>query len=89
MGASHTIGVDLKSERKYQKPRNILDILNNSFEIALKHLANVNVTDIDVLIQPKLGEFSRTDTKNSDRMIRRGYEAASNSLQEANLLNNK
>ena len=89
MGASHTIGVDLKSERKYQKPRNILDILNNSFEIALKHLANVNVTDIDVLIQPKLGEFSRTDTKNSDKMIRRGYEAASNSLQEANLLNNK
>ena len=89
MGASRTIGVDLKSERQYQRPRNILDILNNSFEIALKHLANVNVTDIDVLIQPKLGEFSRTDTTNSEKMIRRGYEAASHSIQEAKLLNNK
>ena len=81
MGASHTIGVDLKSERQYQKPRNILDILNNSFEIALKHLANVNVTDIDVLVQPKLGKFSRTDTKNSDKMIEEGYRAAMKSLK--------
>lgn len=80
IGASFSIGVDLKSERQYQEPHNILDILNNTFEIALKHLANVNVSNIDLLIQPKLGEFSRTDTQNSDKMIEKGYRAAINVL---------
>lgn len=80
MGASYSIGVDLKSERQYQKPDTILDILNNTFEIALKHLANVNVKEIDLLIQPKLGEFSRTDTQNSSKMIEKGYRAAMNTL---------
>ncbi|NIV13800.1 MAG: hypothetical protein GWN62_21735, partial [Aliifodinibius sp.] len=76
MGAEYTIGVDLNAYRNYERPENILDILNNTLEIALKHLANVNLTDIDLLIQPNLAEFSRSDTENTDKMIERGYQTA-------------
>jgi len=82
LDASYIIGVDLKSERQYQEPKNILDILNNTFEIALKHLANVNVDDIDILIQPKLGQYSRTDTQNTAKMIDEGYRVAKPALKE-------
>ncbi|MGM0547579.1 MAG: patatin-like phospholipase family protein [Bacteroidota bacterium] len=81
MGAEYTIGVDLNAYRNYKRPENILDILNNTLEIALKHLANVSLNEIDLLIQPNLSEFSRSDTEQVDRMIKRGYEAAFSSLQ--------
>ncbi|WP_445665427.1 patatin-like phospholipase family protein [Fodinibius sp. AD559] len=85
MGADFTIGVDLNAYRNYERPENILDILNNTLEIALKHLANVNLKEIDLLIQPNLAEFSRSDTENTAEMIERGYKAAMDSLKEAQL----
>ena len=81
-GAEYTIGVDLNAHRKYKRPENILDILNNTLEIALKHLANVNHKEIDLLIQPNLAEFSRSETKNIDKMITEGYKAAKQSLDK-------
>lgn len=81
LGAEYTIGVDLNAHRKYKRPKNILDILNNTLEIALKHLANVNTGDLDLLIQPNLAEFSRSETKDIDKMIERGYEAAITSIE--------
>jgi NTE family protein len=80
MGAQYTIGVDLNAYRNYKRPENILDILNNTLEIALKHLANVNPKEIDLLIQPNLAEFSRSETKDIDKMIERGYKAAKDIL---------
>ncbi|WP_322574797.1 patatin-like phospholipase family protein [Fodinibius sp.] len=80
-GAEYTIGVDLNAHRNYERPENILDILNNTLEIALKHLANVNTNEIDLLIQPNLAEFSRSDTKGTTKMIERGYQAAVESLE--------
>jgi len=85
LGANFTIGADLNAYRNYERPENILDILNNTLEIALKHLANVNPNEIDLLIQPNLAEFSRSDTKNTAEMIKRGYQAANDSLKEAQI----
>lgn len=83
MGADFTIGVDLNAYRNYERPENILDILNNTLEIALKHLANVSQKQIDLLIQPNLANFSRSETENTAEMIERGYKAAIKSLQES------
>jgi len=82
LGAEYTIGVDLNAYRNYERPENILDILNNTLEIALKHLANVNLTDIDLLIQPNLAEFSRSETKDIDKMISEGYKTAKDMLDK-------
>ena len=82
MGAEYTIGVDLNAHRKYKRPENILDILNNTLEIALKHLANVNSREIDLLIQPNLAEFSRSETKDIDKMISEGYKTAKDMLEK-------
>lgn len=74
MGAQYVIGVDLNAHRKYKRPENILDILNNTLEIALEHLANERSKEIDLLIQPNLAEFSRSETKDIDKMIAEGYK---------------
>lgn len=75
MGAEFSIGVDLNAYHRYERPDNILDVLNNTLEIALKHLANVNPKKIDLFIQPNLSAFSRSETKGMDEIIQRGYEA--------------
>ena len=85
MEADFTIGVDLNAYRNYKRPENILDILNNTLEIALKHLANVNASDIDLLIQPNLADFSRLDTENTAQMIEQGYQAAKDLLEETQI----
>lgn len=82
MGAGFTIGVDLNAHRNYKRPENILDILNNTLEIALKHLANVSLNEMDLLIQPNLAEFNRSETKDIDKMITKGYKAARKVLGE-------
>ncbi|NGP87454.1 patatin-like phospholipase family protein [Fodinibius halophilus] len=78
--ADYIIGVDLGARREYEQPNNILGILNNTLEIALSHLAHVNPLDIDLIIQPDLGKFSRTDTENTAEMIEIGYRSAKESF---------
>lgn len=84
LGAEYSIAVDLKANRKYKRPEDLIDVLNNSLEIALIHLARVQINQVDLLIQPQLGEYSRTDTDHSSEMIDLGYEAAVQALKEFN-----
>lgn len=82
LGAEHRIAVDVKAYRKYRRPEDIIDVLNNSLDIALIHLARVRVEDADILIQPNLEEYSRVDTNHTSEMIEIGYEAAKNALKD-------
>lgn len=81
LGAESIIAVDLKAYRQYRKPDDIIDVLNNTLEIALTHLANVPMENVELLIQPKLGAYSRMDTNHSKEMIELGYEAAMEAIQ--------
>lgn len=81
-GAEFTIGVDVKAFRKYKRPDDIFDVLNNSLEIALIHLAHVRIEDVDILIQPNLQDYSRMDTNHTRQMIDLGYKAAIEALEE-------
>ncbi|MDX1670875.1 MAG: patatin-like phospholipase family protein [Balneolaceae bacterium] len=82
LGAEYIIAVDLKAYRKYRKPDDLIDIINNSLDIALTHLARVNTEQVDLMIQPKLEDFSRTDTEHAAEMIKLGYEAAIEMLKD-------
>ncbi len=81
-GADFTIAVDVKAFRTYRRPDDIFDVLNNSLEIALIHLAHVRIEDVDIMIQPKLGDYSRMDTNHTKEMIDLGYEAAVEALED-------
>ena len=82
MGAEFIIAVDVKAFRKYERPDDIFDVLNNSLEIALIHLARVQVDDVDIMIQPRLEDFSRMDTNHTSEMISIGYDAAMQALKD-------
>lgn len=84
LGAEFIIAVDVKAFRKYKRPEDIFDVLNNSLEIALIHLARVRLEDVDIMIQPRLEEFSRMDSNHTSEMISRGYEAAVQALKDFN-----
>lgn len=84
LGSEFIIAVDVKADRSYKRPDDIIDVLNNSLEIALIHLANLRLEDVDILIQPRLGAYSRMDTNHTAEMIQLGYEAATEALQEFN-----
>ncbi|HKL17538.1 MAG TPA: patatin-like phospholipase family protein [Halalkalibaculum sp.] len=83
-GAEFKIAVDVKAFRKYKRPDDIFDVLNNSLEIALIHLAHVRIEDVDIMIQPQLGDYSRMDTNHTKEMIDLGYEAAVDALKDFN-----
>lgn len=84
LGAEFIIAVDVKAFRKYKRPDDIFDVLNNSLEIALIHLARVRVEDVDIMIQPRLEEFSRMDTNHTSEMIQIGYDTAMEALKKFN-----
>lgn len=83
LGAEYFVGVDLKANRKYSRPNDLIDVLNNTLEIALIHLGKVQLDQVDLLIQPQLGTYSRTDTEHIPEMIELGYEAAIAALGNA------
>lgn len=83
LGSEFVIAVDLKANRVYRRPEDIIDVLNNTLEIALIHLAKVEIEEVDILIQPSLGKYSRMDTRHTADLISLGYEAANDSLKES------
>lgn len=82
MGAEQIIAVDVKAYRKYKRPEDIIDVLNNSLDMALIHLARVRVEDADIMIQPNLEEYSRVDTNHTSEMIAIGYQAGLEALKD-------
>ena len=82
MGARDIIGVDLITNRQYKRPENILNVLINTFDIALDNMIKEQIEDKKtMLIQPELGAYSMADTGEAEKLIEEGYKAAMNALQ--------
>lgn len=80
MGAKYTIGVDLNSNHKYQKPKNILEVMLNSFHFTMKAAAILQTDEADLLLQPDLSGYSRIDLDQVDDLIEIGYKLAMEKL---------
>ncbi len=76
MSADIILAVDLSGDRKYKQADDIIDVIMNSFEIAVDTNTLYQLKAADVVIQPKVSEFSRTDTGQVGELIRRGEIAA-------------
>ncbi|PQJ74495.1 patatin-like phospholipase family protein [Polaribacter gangjinensis] len=80
MGAEFVIAVDLNAMHTYQKPNNILDIIINSFHFLILQKDTLETKNADLLIQPDLSQFNRSDTKQIQELIKKGYVDAKDFL---------
>ncbi len=76
MGADVIIAVNLGSERKYRDPDDLLDVLLNAFYIAVDRASQDDIAAADVLIEPRVAQFRRTDLKKVPELFSEGYRAA-------------
>ncbi|MDA3883191.1 MAG: patatin-like phospholipase family protein [Bacteroidales bacterium] len=81
-GAEYLIGVDLNAMNSYKKPENILDVILNSFHFIMKNATYSQTENVDLLIQPDLSAFNRSDMNQVKQLIEKGYEATSEALQD-------
>lgn len=81
LGAKFVIGVDLNGKFSYQKPNNLLDVIVNSFHFLMQNAEKFQIEKADLLIQPDLSGFNRSDTAQVEQLIQRGYEDSKNALK--------
>jgi len=82
MGADYIIGVDLNAKHSYKKPDNIVDVMINSFHFTLQASTKLQTKDADLLVQPDLSSFNRSDMDQVEDLIEKGYESSINKLRD-------
>lgn len=73
LGATRTIAVDLNAKQGSSSPKNILEVINNSFHFLIKSTTRMQVRDCDLLIEPDLSKFNMVDTRKTKKLIEQGY----------------
>lgn len=76
MGADIIIAIDLMKKPLPRKPKNITEVISNSFYIMLEQSRKNNNYQTNVLIQPKLPTYVRTDYESLTKMYQQGYREA-------------
>jgi NTE family protein len=82
MGADFVIGVDLNAKHAFQTPENILDVILNSFHFVMQQTVALQIQSADVLIEPDLSSFSRSNMAHVNALMEKGYEDAKTALME-------
>lgn len=67
------IGVDLVLEEFYKKPKNVIEVLYNSFNILVKTNKKIQTKEADIIIKPDLKDFNPTDMSQIKDLIELGY----------------
>jgi NTE family protein len=81
MGARTVIAVDLNPEAaEPRRPANLLDIMYRTFAILMWNTSSLGREEADILIQPKIGEFSFHDFSQAEKLFELGEEAANRAL---------
>ena len=82
----YIIAVDVGAQKLLQKePNTIFEVLIQSFDIVRRHRDMPAHKYADKMIEPDLGDFAIWDTSKADIMIKRGYEAAKETLADTDL----
>ncbi|MCP4915046.1 MAG: patatin [Oligoflexia bacterium] len=76
LGAEKTIAVNLNGHTVYSRPKNVLDVLTNSFDIAIDHTTRTQLLEADVVFNLDLSMYSRFQIENVDEIITKGYDIA-------------
>jgi len=76
MGADMVIAVPLGGVCKEKKLDSIVDILINSFSIAISDNVKYDLKMADIIIQPDISKYKVTDMTKADELYEKGYTAA-------------
>jgi NTE family protein len=77
LGADITVGVNLLRYRKYKRPKNMMDVLLNSFDMINHRIsAQPRSSDANILIEPDLSEYFMGDIKKWKDISEQGYNEA-------------
>lgn len=83
MGARKVIAVDLNAKHKYGEPENIMDVILNSYHYTMMASARLQTEDADLLIQPDLSRFNRSNMKQVSDLMDKGYKDAIKQLKKS------
>jgi len=82
LGADYVVAVDLNARHRYDRPKNIVDVIVNSFHFLMKSSTAAQTQQADLLIEPDLSDFSRSDLDQIEALMNRGYKDAMNALKK-------
>lgn len=80
MGANFIIGVDLIANHSHKKPKNIVEVLINSFDFIIMTSTKLQSEEADILIKPDLSSFNIVETDQTADLIEKGYLEAKSIL---------
>lgn len=75
LGATFVIGVNLTARRNYRRPRNLIDLLTNTFDILVNTSVASQINQADVVIEPELAGYDYSDLNQVPFLIEEGYRA--------------
>lgn len=82
MGANYIIAVDLLSKYVSKKPKNIFEIILNTFDFMIINNSKLEENKADIRIKPDLSSYSKIKTKHFDDLFEKGYLEAKKKLQD-------
>ncbi|HEV2904165.1 MAG TPA: patatin-like phospholipase family protein, partial [Pyrinomonadaceae bacterium] len=84
LGADIVIGVDVNLDgvQFFEDPRTALGVLAHVFVAVERIVSNQERADADVVITPKVGHIRWDQTRRAAELVRAGYEAATESMNE-------
>jgi NTE family protein len=76
LGAKFKISVDLTSYSNTTIPKNIIDVIISSINLAMMSSTINNISKADIQISPNLGRYSPIDSKKTKELIDLGYNTS-------------
>ncbi|MEI7425203.1 MAG: patatin-like phospholipase family protein, partial [Candidatus Staskawiczbacteria bacterium] len=90
MGAEMVIGVNLLKYRKYQKPRNAVEVIANAFGMVNHEISIIDDHyGVDFLIEPNLSDFYMNDVNKWKDIVELGYAKTLEFVSAINKKQNK
>ncbi len=90
IGADRVLAVDVTRDIKiFKEPQNILEILLRTEDITSFHLSKIRLREADMVIHPKVKEYSWVDFDRADVIIAAGEIAALENIEEIKKLANR
>ena len=74
-GADIVVAVNVSPHGQYKKPRHLIDILLNTYDITTNAATTHQMEIADVIIAPDVTQFSRADLKQLPALYKKGYQA--------------
>ncbi|MDA3833131.1 MAG: patatin-like phospholipase family protein [Spirochaetales bacterium] len=77
LGITPVIAVDLMTKHTHKRPKNIFEVIINSFSFTLaSSLLSLQGRENVIIISPQLANFNSIDVKQIPKLITQGYEAS-------------